>query len=329
MSTFTRTMPVFTHSFQGTFTLAWGLFNSSGTPYADLNPINDNSEIIIVLDNTLDLQATSMVPGHDSTSSEYYYGEDMVHSTITNKGNLSVGEVTVSFQVYDQLGDVDEENQCIIIDLKPAESRTCMFNLSTIGAGRTLTINVPASFPEGFDIKTGDNSLSEQTEIIAGSINAAITQSNPLGIYTTGEYIEMVARTGPTAAQPLNYSWWVSGIISLGYGQLLNVSGSVLGLGDHTITLRVTDAFGSLESVHEDITLFNYVSLYNEPFFTGQAVTRSLSYLEHESILPVLGTQYGIGEGRQPLMLLSYKILANEDNSDNTGMERMEIHLNS
>ena len=329
VSSFTRTMPAFTHSSQGTFRLTWGLFSSTGTPYADLNPSNDISEITVVLDNTLDLQATSMAPGHDSTSSEYYYGEDMVHSTITNKGNVSVGVVTVSFQVYDSIGDVDEESQCTIIDFKPAESHTCMFNLSTVGAGRTLTINVPASFQEGFDVKTGDNSLSEQAEIIVGGINAAIDQGNSKGTYTTGEYIQMVARTGPTAAQPLNYSWWVSGIINLGYGQLLNVSGSVLGLGDHTITLRVTDAFGTLESVHEDITLYNYVSLDNEPFFTGQAVTRSLSYLEHESILPVLGTQYGIGEGRQPLMLLSYKILADEDNSNNTGMERMEIHLNS
>ena len=200
VSSFTRTMPAFTHSSQGTFTLTWGLFSSTGTPYADLNPSNDNSEITVVLDNTLDLQATSMAPGHDSTSSDYYYGEDMVHSTITNKGNVSVGVVTVSFQVYDSIGDVDEESQCTIIDFKPAESHTCMFNLSTVGAGRTLTINVPASFQEGFDVKTGDNSLSEQAEIIAGGINAAITQGNSLGTYTTGEYIEMVARTGPTAA---------------------------------------------------------------------------------------------------------------------------------
>ena len=329
MSPFTRTMPAFTHSSQGTFTLAWGLFNSTGTPYADLNPVNDYSEVIVVIDNTLDLQATSMVPGHDSSSSDYYYGEDMVHSTITNRGNLSVETVTVSLQVYDSIGDIDEESQCTITDFKPGESRTCMFNLTTVGDGRVLTINVPVSHLEGLDSKTGDNSLSEQADIIAGNINAAITQSNSLGTYTTGEYIEMVARTGSTAAAPLNYSWWVSGIINLGYGQLLNISGSVLGLGDHTITLRVTDTFGEMASVHKEITLYNYVSLDNEPFFTGQAVTRSLSYLEHDSILPVLGTQYGIGEGREPLLLLSYYVLSNEDDSNNTGMDHMNIHLNT
>tara|TARA_B100001094_G_scaffold325019_1_gene378636 strand:- start:3 stop:1847 length:1845 start_codon:yes stop_codon:yes gene_type:complete len=204
-----------------------------------------------------------------------------------------------------------------------------MFNLTTVGSGRTLTISVPVAFAEGSDAKMGDNSLSELTDIIAGDINAVIVQSNPLGTYTTGEYIEMVARTGTTAAAPLNYSWWVSGIINLGYGQLLNISGSVLGLGDHTITLRVTDNFGVLESVHREITLYNYVDLDNEPYFTGQAVTRSLSYLNHESILPVLGTQYGIGEGREPLLLLSFEVLSSEDDSNNTGMDYMDIHLNT
>ena len=329
VSPFARAMPAFSHSSQGTFTLIWGLFNSSGTPYADLNPTNDFSETVVIFDDSIDLQATSMSPGHDSVSSDYYYGEDMVHSVITNKGNSSIETVIVSFQVYNPIGDVEEESQCTLTDLKPAESRPCMFNLTTIGAGRTLTLSVPVSFPEGFDSKTGDNNLNEQTDVLVGGINAVIVQSNTLGTYTTGDYIEMVARTGPTAAAPLNYSWWVAGIINLGYGQLLNISGSILGLGDHTITLQVTDAFGEFETVHKEITLYNYISLDNEPFFTGQAVTRSLSHLEYEQILPVIGTQYGIGEGKKPLLLLSYKVLSDEDNSNNTGMDSMNIHLNT
>ena len=87
VSPFSRAMPVFTHSTQGTFTLMWGMFSSTGTPYSDLNSANDLSEITVTFDNTIDLQATSMMPGHDSTSSDYYYGNEMVHSTITNKGN--------------------------------------------------------------------------------------------------------------------------------------------------------------------------------------------------------------------------------------------------
>lgn len=329
VSSFSRAMPAFSHSSQGTFTLLWGMFSSTGTPYSDLNAQNDLSQITVIFDDTIDLQATSMAPGHDSSSSDYYFGENMVHSTISNKGNLTIANVIISFQVYDPIGDVEDETQCVLSDFKPGDSEVCMFNLTIVGAGRTLTISVPVTFAEGSDAKMGDNSLSEQTDVIAGDINAVIVQSNPLGTYTTGEYIEMVARTGTTAAAPLNYSWWVSGIISLGYGQLLNISGSVLGLGDHTITLRVTDNFGALESVHKEITLYNYVDLDNEPYFTGQAVTRSLSYLNYQSILPVLGTQYGIGEGREPLLLLSFEVLSSEDDSSNTGMDHMDIHLNT
>ena len=329
VSSFSRAMPAFSHSSQGTFTLLWGMFSSTGTPYSDLNAQNDLSQITVIFDDTIDLQATSMAPGHDSSSSDYYFGENMVHSTISNKGNLTVASVVISFQVYDPIGDVEDETQCVLSDFKPGDSEVCMFNLTIVGAGRTLTISVPVTFAEGSDAKMGDNSLSEQTDVIAGDINAVIIQSNPLGTYTTGEYIEMVARTGTTAAAPLNYSWWVSGIINLGYGQLLNISGTVLGLGDHTITLRVTDNFGVLESVHKEITLYHYVDLDNEPYFTGQAVTRSLSYLNYQSILPVLGTQYGIGEGREPLLLLSFEVLSSEDDSSNTGMDHMDIHLNT
>ena len=329
VSSFSRAMPAFSHSSQGTFTLLWGMFSSTGTPYSDLNAQNDLSQITVIFDDTIDLQATSMAPGHDSSSSDYYFGENMVHSTISNKGNLTIANVIISFQVYDPIGDVEDETQCVLSDFKPGDSEVCMFNLTIVGAGRTLTISVPVTFAEGSDAKMGDNSLSEQTDVIAGDINAVIVQSNPLGTYTTGEYIEMVARTGTTAAAPLNYSWWVSGIINLGYGQLLNISGTVLGLGDHTITLRVTDNFGVLESVHKEITLYHYVDLDNEPYFTGQAVTRSLSYLNYQSILPVLGTQYGIGEGREPLLLLSFEVLSSEDDSSNTGMDHMDIHLNT
>ena len=329
VSSFSRAMPAFSHSSQGTFTLLWGMFSSTGTPYSDLNAQNDLSQITVIFDDTIDLQATSMAPGHDSSSSDYYFGENMVHSTISNKGNLTIANVIISFQVYDPIGDVEDETQCVLSDFKPGDSEVCMFNLTIVGAGRTLTISVPVTFAEGSDAKMGDNSLSEQTDVIAGDINAVIIQSNPLGTYTTGEYIEMVARTGTTAAAPLNYSWWVSGIINLGYGQLLNISGTVLGLGDHTITLRVTDNFGVLESVHKEITLYHYVDLDNEPYFTGQAVTRSLSYLNYQSILPVLGTQYGIGEGREPLLLLSFEVLSSEDDSSNTGMDHMDIHLNT
>lgn len=329
ISPFTQAMPAFSHNDEGNFLLKWGLIDSSGTPYGDLVPSNDLAETLIVLDDTIDIQATSMAPNHDPTSVNYFYGENMVRSIITNNGYVSVSSTFATFQVYDQLGEMEDEAQCPINDLHPGDEQICLFNITLIGSLKTLTINIPSVFAEGSDSKAGDNFLSENVDLIAGNIDASITQSNSQGIYTTGDDIIMIARTGDTAAAPLNFSWFRAGIIPLGHGQVLNLSGSVFGLGDHKVTLRVTDAFGELESVHKEITLFNYVSLDNGDLFTGEAVTRSLSYFEHESILPVLGTQYGIGEGREPLLLLSFNVLSSADNSNNTGMDRMNIHLNT
>ena len=329
VSTFTREMPIFNHANEGTFILKWGLFNSSGTPYADLNPLNDVTETVLVINNAIDLVASSMFPGHLSESDFYYYGDEMVHTVITNDGYVTISNTVVSFKIFNLDGDIEDEQLCPLSNIHPGDSKTCMFNVTIVGDDKTLILSVATSFAEGPDSKTGNNNLNEVADIIAGNISARIDQSNPLGIYTTGENIEMVARTSETAAGPLNYSWWVLGIVNLGYGQTLNISGSRLGLGDHTITLRVTDAFAIMETVHKEISLFNYISLDNEPYFTGQAVTQSLAYLEYESILPVLGTQYGIGEGREPLLLLSFDILSSEDNSKNTGLERIDLHLNT
>ena len=138
----------------------------------------------------------------------------------------------------------------------------------------------------------------------------------------------MVGKTGVTAAGPLNYSWWVSGIINLGYGQVLNISGSSLGLGDHTITLRVIDDFGTVDSVHESITIFDHIDISNEPYYTGSAITRSEAYLEAETILPKLGTNYGVGSGQEPLLLMSFDILSMADGSADVGIESMEFTLN-
>ena len=327
-TSFTRALPAMSSATEGQFNLKWGLFDSTGTPYSDLDPSNDVSSVVVTFDDTIDLQATSMVPSHDSSSASYFYGEDMVTATVSNIGNKTVNLVSVAFQVYDPIGEVEYENSCLLTTFLPGETRTCTFNITTVGDDRTLTIQVPSGHDEGDEDRFSNNALSEVTDLVAGAINANIDQASTTGTYTTGENIQMSARTSSTAPGPLNYSWWVSGIINLGYGPELNVSGGSLGLGDHIITLRVTDVFGELESVHKDITVYDYISLDNGELFSGQAVARSSAYFQHESSLPILGTSYGIGEGKEPLLLLSFEVLSTVDDSPEVGMDWMEIQLN-
>ena len=104
------------------------------------------------------------------------------------------------FLIYNPDGMVEDEQLCPLSNIHPGESRTCKFNITVIGDDRTLILSITTNFIEGFDSKTGNNNLNEVADIIAGNISARIDQSNPLGTYTTGEHIEMVARTGSTAA---------------------------------------------------------------------------------------------------------------------------------
>lgn len=325
---FAHQMPVFNYPFTGTYILKWGLYNSTGTPYSDLNDFNDITSTPIIIDDTIDIAVVLMYPEHDLSSENYYFGNEMVYSEVRNLGNKTVENFFLAFEVYDLGSELKMEEQCLVTSLIPSQSQECKFNITVIGDNRILKISAPNTFLDGQDAKITNNIISEQADILAGDIKAQIRQQSSNGNYNTGDTIEMVAKTGITAAGPLNYSWWASGIIWLAYGQILNISGSTLGLGDHTITLRVIDDFGTVDSVHEEITIFNHIDISNEPYYTGNAITRSEAYLETETILPILGVNYGVGSGQEPLMLMSFDIFSQADGSADVGMESMEFTLN-
>lgn len=325
---FSHQMPVFNYPFEGTYILKWGLYNSTGTPYSDLNDFNDNTSTPIVIDDTIDISVSMMSPAHDSSSENYYFGNEMVYSEVINLGNKTVYNFFVAFEVFDIGSALKMEEYCQVTSLMPGENQICRYNITVTGDNRILKISAPNTYLGGSDESTSNNIISEQADILAGDIDAEIFQENSNGKYNTDDNIEMVARYGLTAAGPLNYSWWVSGIINLGYGQILNISGSVLGLGDHIITLRIIDDFGTIDTVHEYITIFDYIDVSDEPYYTGNAITRSEAYLETESILPILGINYGVGSGQEPLRLMSFDVLSLLDGSADVGMESIEITLN-
>ena len=223
-------MPVFNYPFAGTYILKWGLYNSTGTPYSDLNDFNDITSTPIIIDDTIDVAVIFMSPAHDSSSENYYFGNEMVYSEVRNLGNKTIGNFFVAFEVFDLGSELKMEEQCLVTSLIPTQSQVCKFNITVTGDNRILMISAPNTFLDGQDAKTSDNIISEQADILAGDIKAEIQQQSFNGNYDTGDAIEMVAKTGITAAGPLNYSWWVSGIINLGYGQVLNISGKYFGI---------------------------------------------------------------------------------------------------
>ena len=328
-SEFGRLMPDFSHNQEGTFTLQMGVTASNGSPSGDLNDFNDLYSFDFTINDDVDLQIESMVPSHNQFASDYYYGEDMVTAVIRNLGYRAVNNTVISFEVSDAQGESINESSCTIPVLYPNASQTCTFDLLFTGNSRTIRVSAPTNFLDGAsDSSISNNIITEVSDIVAGSINANIQQSNAQGIYYSGDNIVMSTRVSETAAFPLNYSWYAAGIVQIGYGPELNISGSVLGLGDHTISVYVRDALGDISAVHEEITIFDQVDVDASPLFTSTAIAREDSYFQWSYELPHQGKDYTVGGGKTPLAILEFELLGTEDNSADIGMDWMEIDLN-
>ena len=118
---------------------------------------------------------------------------------------------------------------------------------------------------EGMDSRPTDNALSVQTNVLVSSINPIIDQSDAYGVYNTGDNITF-SRISPVAATPLNFSWWYSGIVNLGYGQQVEVPASNIGLGDHYISVRVRDSLNNIETA---TTSLQFLTVQKYPTVIG------------------------------------------------------------
>ena len=88
----------------------------------------------------------------------------------------------------------------------------------------------------------------------------------------------------------------------IGYGPELNISGSVLGLGDHDICLCQRRIGRHLHhDVCEEITIFDQVDVDASPLFTSTAITEDSAWWSYE--LPHQGKDYTVGGGKTPLAL--------------------------
>ena len=89
------------------------------------------------------------------------------------------------------------------------------------------------------------NVIEENSDIIIPALGGYIVNNNPKEWYTTNDTISLTGQTNVFAPGPINYSWWYSGIVNLGYGENLVLSAQDIGLGEHTLRLTVRDIFGN------------------------------------------------------------------------------------
>ena len=319
-------LPPLNFSQQGSFLLKWGVFSSSGTPQGDMNEYDNIAITHILFDDTLDLTIEDVFPSHDRTDSKFYFGTERAIGEVSNVGSRPVTSFTVYFEIYTAQFELEAADECWIDIIYPGETIQCAFDVNSTGP-RLLRVRTATQFPGHDDAAPSDNALTMNAELEIGAINPQIVQPNPIGIYESSDYIELVGRFSEIASQPLNFTWR-EGFAPLGYGQTLNWTGEEFMLGHHIITLEVRDAFGYTEYASVEFDVLKSVSLDASPFFNGTAVTDREAYFEYEIILPSIGTNYGIGGGKSALMLVSIDVRPTDDNTDDFGLKSIDLDLN-
>ena len=311
---------------EGNYTMVYGLMNSSGSQSGDMNAYNNLQSVDVVFDDTVDLQITSMYPLNAPNSAQYFYGNDSVSVSVTNLGNHSVKEPLVRFTVMDLDEQIEAIEDCLPVEIIPAQVVNCVFDLNELGDKR-LSVFVSEALNEGTDQKPADNVLNVITEVISGETSPSIDQSDFFGKYKTADNITFSARVLPTAAAPLSYTWWLGGIFPLGTGQELVIPAMDIGLGDHYISVRATNALGSMESATTSIVVYNSSDIGTGDWLNGSAVTKTHAASVVEYDYPKPGINYAVDEDLEALIRISIDVVSTSEDPD-PGMDWMEFDVN-
>ncbi len=325
---YTVSLPALNYSVPGRYIFEFGLIDSASAFNGDLNDYNDLAEVEIVLDNTLDLRIASMYPSHNPSSPNYYYGEDMLSVDVENIGNFTVEDFSITFEMFDAVGESEYLQTCEIDKLGPSESSTCMFNLTKVGEGKELRIYMPTTFDGRPDTGPSDNTLIEFTSILAGDILPLITMNSISGTYTTADAIELTAVTNTVAAEPLNYTWVLDTVITIGYGKSISVNASSFPLKDYDIGLYVEDALGFNAEAHATISIIDEVLINEQPLMSGSAVSLDKAQFVYDVLLPIEGFNYNIAGGKEPLMIMDFKVMQLENELQSAQLQSLELDVN-
>ena len=124
-----------------------------------------------------------MYPSHNAQASLFYYGTDRVVSTFANLGNMSVENISVSYQVYNSQYDLEVDDTCLIPVMHPSDIATCTFNMTTTGDNRLIRIQMPTIYQNGEDVRMGDNLYQLAADVQVGPINPYVqTNSENLSL---------------------------------------------------------------------------------------------------------------------------------------------------
>ena len=326
---FQMLLPTFAHDEDGTYTLVYGIFDSTGNPYGDLNDDNNLNSVTIVINTELDITIDNLYPSHNPSALSYLYGENMVSVLISNNGNATANSFAINLIISD--GEQEQDTQTCNIDfLMPGQQRTCVFNMPMHGSAIDIQATLPSQIGNIFDSNTADNTIQETAEVIVSQMSTTIEISNQKEWYTDAETIPIAASINPYSPGPVNFSWWYSGLINIDYGQQILLNTSDYGLGSHTFKLISTDVLGNSEILYFSILVYSQISIDNAPFYSASATSPSNTVeIIHDSALPTIRQDYNIGGSNMPLMLYQFDLVDTSTNSSIfDGQNWLDVELN-
>ena len=326
---FQMALPTFEHNEDGVYTLLYGIFDSTGSPYGDQNDDNNLNSVAIVINTELDISIDNMYPSHNPSEQSYLYGTDMVSILISNNGNSTANAFALNLIISNSDGEQYTQT-CNINFLAPNQQRTCVFDMLLHGNAINLQANLPAQIGGNYDSNALDNTIQEVADVVVSQLSTTIEISNQKEWYTDDESISITANVNPFSAGPVNYSWWYSGLINIDYGQQILLNTSDYGLGSHTFKLISTDVLGNSEILYFSILVFSEIAIDNDPFYSASATSPSNTVeIIHDSALPNIRQDYNIGGGKMPLMLYQFDLVdTSTDSSIFDGQNWLDVELN-
>ena len=325
---FTMSLPTFNHSEDGTFTLIYGIFNSTGNPFGDLYDSNNLNSISIIINTELDISIDSVYPSHNPSSSNYFYGMDMITVQVSNNANMTAINVQLELELS-AFGSNTVSQICIISIIMPNQQKNCVFDMTIDSENVLIKAMLQDNIMNNQDTNPLDNVLEEISGVSVPQLMSSIEIDNEKEWYTDNEIITVSADINPFSSAPINFSWWYMGIIDIDYGQTTQINTSDYGLGSHDFKLITSDSLGNSETIYFNILVYTEVQISNLPLYEASAISATDTVqILHDSTLPIEREGYNVGGGKSPLFLLQFDLINTQTNqSDFNGQNWIEIEL--
>ncbi len=252
----------------------------------DPNPWNNVGETVqVVVSDDVDIVLVGISPARGDeivvtngfeNFVKFPYGEDSLQVQLRNDGDMP-WNTTLNIELFNITSGyslVDGYPISCTQRIDPGELVSCVFPLNHMGLFVVNATTTTAT--NSIDTDPANNYFETQILINQTSTGAYVAVP-PVDdtTFETGESIMFVAGLAPDSPLPVNYTWKIDYIETIGYGRVINTT---LPMGNHQITLHVRHSLMSPTDFDEvstrDVRVLNRIQFQDMPIVTsGEAVS--------------------------------------------------------